>query len=228
MADNGEVPVQHGWRTTTGVNLSPLYDQALNFARVLHASQRRKSNGAPYLSHLLEVSGLVLEYGGSEEQAIAALLHDAIEDQAEAFGGAPLLRDIITQKFGPTVLRLVEFCTDCDGHPKPAWVWRKQRHLARLGQASAAECLVPACDKLHNLRCVNAELRAGTDPFRNFKAGPEQYLQHFSAVAEVFGRRRLAVTVEIVHELDELRRLLREHARREEQQLGEYARYAMP
>jgi (p)ppGpp synthase/HD superfamily hydrolase len=228
MADDGSVPVQQGWRTTVGVTLSPLYDQALNFARVLHASQRRKSNGAPYLSHLLEVSGLVLEYGGSEEQAIAALLHDAIEDQAEAFGGAQLLRDIIAQKFGPTVLRLVEFCSDCEGHPKPAWIWRKQRHAARLAQASAAECLVPACDKLHNLRCVNAELRAGTDPFRNFKASPEQYLQHFSALAEVFEQRRLAVAAEIRHELDELRRLLGQRELYGQPANAGYACHAMP
>jgi len=227
MADDGRVAVQQDWRTTVGVTLSPLYDQALNFARVLHASQRRKSNGAPYLSHLLEVSGLVLEYGGSEEQAIAALLHDAIEDQAEAFGGAQLLRDIIAQKFGPTVLRLVELCSDCEGAPKPAWIWRKQGHLVRLAQASAAECLVPACDKLHNLRCVNAELRSGADPFRNFKAGPEQYLEHFAALVEVLEQRRLAVTAEIRHELDELRRLLRGRARCDEQPAN-HACYAMP
>jgi (p)ppGpp synthase/HD superfamily hydrolase len=210
------------------VNLSPLYDQALNFARVLHAAQRRKSNGAPYLSHLLEVSGLVLEYGGSEEQAIAALLHDAIEDQAEAFGGAALLRDIITQKFGPTVLRLVELCSDCEGQPKPAWIWRKQTHVARLAQAGAEECLVPACDKLHNLRCVNAELRGGADPFRNFKASAEQYLQHFAALLPLFEQRGLAVAAEIRHELDELRRLLGQRELYREPANTGYACYAMP
>jgi hypothetical protein len=210
------------------VSLSPLYDQALQFARVLHAAQRRKSNGAPYLSHLLEVSGLVLEYGGSEEQAIAALLHDAIEDQAEAFGGAQLLRDIIAQKFGPTVLRLVELCSDCEGHPKPAWIWRKQRHAARLNQASAYECLVPACDKLHNLRCLNAELRAGLAPFRVLKAGPAEQIQHFSAMAEVFAQKGLAVAAEIRHELGLLRQLVRQrHFAGEAVETG-YAACAMP
>jgi (p)ppGpp synthase/HD superfamily hydrolase len=227
MADDGAGM----WREQLAepVTLSPLYDQALNFARVLHAAQRRKSNGAPYLSHLLEVSGLVLEYGGSEEQAIAALLHDAIEDQAEAFGGAALLRDIIAQKFGPTVLRLVESCSDCEGHhPKPAWIWRKQQHVARLAQAGAAECLVPACDKLHNLRCVNAELRSGADPFRNFKASPAQYLQHFAALLPVFERQGLAVAAEIRHELDEMRRLLQLRELYSEPANGSYACHAMP
>lgn len=207
MADDGGV-MQRGQAET--VNLSPLYDQALNFARVLHAGQRRKSNGAPYLSHLLEVSGLVLEYGGDEPQAIAALLHDAIEDQAEAFGGAELLRDVIGQKFGPTVLRLVEICSDCNGHPKPAWIWRKQRHAVRLGQASAYECLVPACDKLHNLRCLNGELRAGSSPFRMLKARPAQQLHHYSTLAAVFEQRGLAVAPEIWHEVAVLRCLLRD------------------
>ncbi|MBV8063676.1 MAG: bifunctional (p)ppGpp synthetase/guanosine-3',5'-bis(diphosphate) 3'-pyrophosphohydrolase [Nevskia sp.] len=228
MADDGSVPVQQAWPMTVGVTLSPLYDQALNFARVLHNAQRRKSNGAPYLSHLLEVSGLVLEYGGDEAQAIAALLHDAIEDQATAFGGAELLRDIIAQKFGPTVLPLVELCSDCEGHPKPAWIWRKQRHLVRLSQASAADCLVPACDKLHNLRCLNAELRAGSAPFRNLKAGPAQYLQHFTALLELFEQRGLAVAAEIRHELGELRRLLSQRRFGDEQPADcGYARCAM-
>ena len=225
MADGGE----EMWRKPAGaVTLSPLYDQALNFARVLHASQRRKSNGAPYLSHLLEVSGLVLEYGGSEEQAIAALLHDAIEDQAQAFGGVELLRDIIVQKFGPTVLRLVELCSDCEGHPKPAWIWRKQQHVARMARASAAECLVPACDKLHNLRCLNAELRAGGAPFRMLKASPTQQVNHFSAMAATFELKQLPVTVELWHELAELRRLLRVRHFADESVETEYGCYAMP
>ncbi|HZR37601.1 MAG TPA: HD domain-containing protein [Nevskia sp.] len=210
------------------VTLSPQYDQALNFARVLHAAQRRKSNGAPYLSHLLEVSGLVLEYGGDEHQAIAALLHDAIEDQAEAFGGVELLRDVIAQKFGPTVLRLVEMCSDCEGHPKPAWIWRKQRHAAKLNQASAYECLVPACDKLHNLRSLNAELRSGNSPFRMLKAGPVQQLNHFSTVAAVFEQRQLAVTAEIWHEVAELRRLLEARNFINDPLECEFGRMAMP
>lgn len=209
MADDGMPVRQDGW-AVPAVALSPLYDQALNFARVLHARQRRKSSGAPYLSHLLEVSGLVLEYGGDEAQAIAALLHDAIEDQAEAFGGAALLCDIIAEKFGPTVLRLVQLCSDCEGKPKPAWVWRKQQHVARLARASAYECLVPACDKLHNLRCLNSELRGGDAPFRRLREGPQEQLRHFAAMAAVFEDKALAPAGDLRHELTLLRSVLAE------------------
>ncbi|MDR3418873.1 MAG: HD domain-containing protein [Nevskia sp.] len=202
--------IQRGQGADPAVALSTLYDQALSFARVLHASQRRKSTGAPYLSHLLEVSGLVLEYGGDEDQAIAALLHDAIEDQADAFGGAALLRDVIANKFGPTVLRLVEMCSDCDSQPKPPWAWRKQQHLVKLTGGAAYECLVPACDKLHNLRCLNSELRAGIDPFRLLKAGPEEQCRHFNAVAGLFEQQGLPVAADLRQELQELRRLLEE------------------
>ncbi len=171
------------------VALSESYDAALHFARVLHAQQHRKSNGAPYMSHLLEVSGLTLEYGGDERQAVAALLHDAIEDQADAFGGAALLRRTILAQFGAEVLQLVEICTDCDSKPKPAWLSRKQNHLIRLSQAPPYQCLVPACDKLHNLRCVNSEIRAGRDPMRMLKGGRAEQLWHYSAVAELFNQK---------------------------------------
>jgi GTP pyrophosphokinase len=190
------------------VELSDLYDQALGFARVLHAAQRRKSSGAPYLSHLLEVSGLALEYGGDECQAIAALLHDAIEDQADAFGGAGPLREAISARFGAKVLQLVELCSDCDSKPKPPWAWRKQRHLAQLTPVSAEECLVPACDKLHNLRCLISELRAGCETFRMLKAGPEEQYRHFAAMTALFEAKGLAIAADLRHELLQLRRLI--------------------
>lgn len=232
MADSSGLPLSHAlyrqdWLAQPGVALTPLYDQAVQFARTLHSAQRRKSNGAPYLSHLLQVSGLVLEQGGDETQAIAALLHDAIEDQAESFGGAALLRDIIGTRFGPTVLRLVDLCSDCDGGPKPPWQWRKQQHVTRLAAASAYDCLVPACDKLHNLRCLNADLRAGRDPFRLLKAGAEEQLRHFAAVVEVFDAAGLELVKELRHELAQLRRLLIERHIFWEGQ-GEAAVCAMP
>ena len=227
MADQGMPEHSQGW-AGPAVALSPVYDQALNFARVLHAQQRRKSNGAPYLSHLLEVSGLVLEYGGDEQQAIAALLHDAIEDQAEAYGGAVLLGDIIGNKFGPTVLRLVQLCSDCEGKPKPAWVWRKQQHLARLEQASAYDCLVPACDKLHNLRCLTSELRHGDAPFRRLQAGPEEQLRHFSDMVSLFEDKMLPVADDLRYELGQLRRLVTDRHFTLQRTGPSYAVYAMP
>lgn len=208
MAEPGLAPRQHEVPADAGVALSALYDRALQFARVLHAGQQRKSSGAPYLSHLLEVSGLVLTWGGSEAQAIAALLHDALEDQADAFGGADLLRHAIGSRFGQEVLHLVEVCSDCDAKPKPSWLLRKQQHLAKLAQAPADDCLVPACDKLHNLRCINSELRAGRDPFAVLKAGDAGQLWHFSAMAALFEDKGLAIAVELRHELEEMRRLM--------------------
>jgi (p)ppGpp synthase/HD superfamily hydrolase len=228
MADDGRFPRQRDWLPQAGVTLTALYDQALGFARVLHASQQRKSNGAPYLSHLLQVSGLVLQYGGDEAQASAALLHDAIEDQATAFGGPDLLRDVIGTRFGPTVLRLVELCSDCEGLPKPPWVWRKQQHVNRLAAASAYEALVPACDNLHNLRCINAELRAGRDPFAQLKCTPEQKLRHLSALLEVFEGLGLEVAAELRNEIAQLRRLLIERHICWEGQGVDLAAYATP
>lgn len=228
MADDGMALRQQDWLSQAGVALSPLYDQALNFARILHAPQRRKNNGAPYLSHLVQVSGLVLEHGGDETQAIAALLHDAVEDQAGAFGGAALLRDIIGTRFGPAVLRLVDVCSDCEGAPKPAWSWRKQQHLKRLAAASAYDCLVPACDNLHNLRCINADLRAGRDPFSLLKAGPEPKLHHLSALLEVFEALTLPPAAELRHEMAQLRQLLAERNIGGEGQGADSAAYATP
>jgi GTP pyrophosphokinase len=228
MADDGMALRQQDWLSQAGVALTPLYDQALSFARILHAPQRRKNNGAPYLSHLVQVSGLVLEYGGDEAQAIAALLHDAVEDQAGAFGGAALLRDIIGTRFGPTVLRLVDLCSDCEGAPKPSWAWRKQQHLHRLAAASAYDCLVPACDNLHNLRCINGDLRAGRDPFALLKAGPDAKLRHLSALVQVFEAVALPVAAELRQEMAQLRRLLIERCICWEGQGEDSAGYATP
>ena len=185
--------------------LTDKFDRALLYATHVHGGQVRKSTTIPYVAHLLAVSATVLEYGGDEAQAIAGLLHDAIEDQADAFGSPVLLCDIIAGKFGPTVLRLVELCSDCAGKPKPAWAWRKQQHLARLARASAYECLVPACDKLHNLRCLNSELRHGDAAFGRLKAGPQEQLQHLAAVVRLFEDKGLPLAGDLKHELAQLR-----------------------
>jgi hypothetical protein len=205
MADYGTSPWKPDACRAPRVTLSGQYESALAFARVLHANQFRKSNGAPYLSHLIEVSGLVLEYGGDETQSIAALLHDAIEDQSESSGGADFLRRSIESRFGAEVLRLVEICTDCETWPKPSWAVRKQRHLARLGRASRYDCLVPACDKLHNLRCINSEFRAGLDPFARLQAGANDQLRHFSAIGALFDSKCVPLAMDLHYELAQLR-----------------------
>jgi (p)ppGpp synthase/HD superfamily hydrolase len=103
------------------------FDQALVYASRLHRDQWRKGTQIPYVSHLLSVAALVIEHGGDEDQAIAALLHDAVEDQ----GGAPIL-DEIREQFGDRVAKIVNECTDAWEEPKPPWRARKESSLAKL------------------------------------------------------------------------------------------------
>lgn len=204
MADFGPIPFYEQDLSSGRARLSPAYDRGLHFARVLHEQQYRKCNGAPYLSHLLGVSGLVLQHGGDETQAIAALLHDAIEDQAEAFGGADWLRQAIRYEFGDAVLRLVDLCSDCDTKPKLPWLVRKCQHTLRLLAAPAYDCLVTACDKLHNLRCLNSEIRAGADPWPRLNAGIAEQYWHFAVLTAVFESKDLAVVADLRFELAQL------------------------
>ena len=125
--------------------LSRKFDEALAFAMDLHRKQVRKGTGVPYVSHLLSVAALVLEHGGTEEQAIAALLHDAVEDQ----GGKPTAI-AIRARFGDTVADIVDGCTDTDVWPKPPWRPRKEAYVARVRLEPAHVRLVSAADKLHN------------------------------------------------------------------------------
>ena len=154
----------------------------------LHAAQRRKVFAEPYVAHLLAVASLVLEAGGSEEQAIAALLHDAFEDQ----GGEATLRQI-ADRFGPTVARWVRDCSDHCTQPKPPWPQRKAEHRARLEQADPQACLIVAADLLHNARCLVWALHAhGPTIWQRFSGGQERTLAHYRALVELFGRRGIA------------------------------------
>lgn len=164
------------------------FSSAVVYVVDLHATQQRKVFGEPYVAHLLAVASLVLESGGSEEQAIAALLHDAFEDQ----GGEPTLRQI-AERFGPQVARWVRDCSDHLAQPKPPWPQRKAEHLARLEQAEPEACLIVAADVLHNARCLAAALRAhGPSIWVRFSGGRERTLAHYRALAELFARRGIA------------------------------------
>jgi (p)ppGpp synthase/HD superfamily hydrolase len=127
---------------------------ALTLALDLHRLQLRKGTTIPYASHLLAVTALVLEHGGTEDQAIAAALHDAVEDQ-----GGPSTLDRIWSQFGPDVARLVQSLTDADSTPKPPWRERKERYIARLATAPDAALLVDLACKVHNARIIVQELR---------------------------------------------------------------------
>ncbi|PJC21599.1 MAG: phosphohydrolase [Comamonadaceae bacterium CG_4_9_14_0_8_um_filter_57_21] len=151
----------------TGFNttplLSPKFALALQFANEIHGTQTRKGRGAPYVSHLMAVCSLVLEFGGTEAQAIAALLHDSAED----CGGKPML-ETVRVMFGDDVAEIVSACTDTFISPKPQWQPRKEAYLAALRQKSASIKLVACADKLHNLSNTLRDIGAeGFDQWRD-------------------------------------------------------------
>jgi GTP pyrophosphokinase len=160
--------------------LSDRFEQALSYACQLHRQQTRKISDTPYVGHLLAVAALVLEHGGGEDEAIAALLHDAVEDQ----GGAAT-RQAIALRFGERVARIVDAASDADGEPKPPWKERKLAHLARLRTADAPARLVLAADKLHNARSLARDLRArGAAVWQSFNGGRDGTLWYYRAMRD--------------------------------------------
>jgi GTP pyrophosphokinase len=165
--------------------LTARFEQALVYASRLHATQLRKGSATPYVAHLLAVAALVLEHGADEDQAIAALLHDAVEDQ----GGQKTLA-AIRRRFGPVVAGLVLACSDTDVTPKPPWRPRKEAYLEHLRTAPAAVRLISAADKVHNARSTAADLRAqGPRVWKRFHAGPEEQLWYYRSLVAIFRRR---------------------------------------
>ena len=160
--------------------LSTRFEEALLFATKLHAGQWRKGTTIPYIAHLLAVTAIVLENGGNEDVAIAALLHDAIEDQ-----GGDFTRQEIRRRFGDTVVAIVDGCTDSDVYPKPPWRARKEVYIAHLRGASQSVRLVAAADKLHNARAVLADYRVvGESLWLRFHGGKEGTLWYYRSVAD--------------------------------------------
>jgi (p)ppGpp synthase/HD superfamily hydrolase len=175
--------------------LTHRFTEALVYAAELHSKQTRKGSGIPYISHLMSVCSLSLEYGANEDEAIAALLHDAIEDQ-----GGVVARDVIRQKFGETVTAIVDGCTDSDATPKPPWRERKQTYISHLPMASASVRLVSACDKLHNARSILTDYRLlGEAVWDRFKGGKQGTLWYYRALVQAF---RQVESTALVEELD--------------------------
>jgi (p)ppGpp synthase/HD superfamily hydrolase len=165
--------------------LSDRFTQALILATELHATQVRKGTSTPYISHLLGVSSLVLEHGGDEDEAISALLHDAVEDQ----GGAATLERIRGQ-FGDRVAAIVEACTDTQQTPKPLWKERKEIYLKHLHHASVSACLVSAADKLHNARAILADLHThGNSLWTRFSGGRDGVLWYYRSLVDILQSR---------------------------------------
>ena len=164
--------------------LSNRFEQALVYATQIHANQVRKGSDIPYISHLLSVAALVLEDGGDEDEAIAALLHDSIED----CGGAET-REAILILFGERVTDIVDGCTESDTIPKPPWHERKLLYLEKMRDASPSVLRVSMADKLHNARSILADLyRYGDAVWHKFKAGKEGTLWFYRSLIELYDR----------------------------------------
>lgn len=177
-------------RRTTGEQekLARRFAAALFFVNELHAAQTRKGTAVPYISHLMGVASLVLEHGGTADEAIGALLHDCVEDQGEHYpGGTAVLRAVIDEAFGPAVLAIVNGCTDADAFPKPSWRERKERYIAHIADASQSVRLVSCADKLHNARAILSDLRAiGGKVFARFNAGKDGTLWYYRQLVNAF------------------------------------------
>lgn len=162
--------------------LSNRFEEALVYAAQLHHKQIRKGSGIPYISHLLSVAALVLEDGGDEDEAIAALLHDAIEDQ-----GGDKTRAEIRQRFGEKVVTIVDGCTDAETLPKPPWKERKLNHLEKMRFASKEVQRVALADKIHNARSIVADLeQEGEKVWQKFKGGKEGTLWYYRSFLEIY------------------------------------------
>lgn len=171
---------------STSPRLTPKFTEAMAYAAEKHASQTRKGGGIPYLGHLLSVAGYVIDAGGTETEAIAALLHDAAEDQ----GGEPTLAEI-RQKFGADVASIVADCSDTFKMPKPAWRERKQQYVDHLPEASDSALLVSLADKLHNAHAILRDFRAdGDELWQRFSVkDPQDHLWYYRSLLEVYAQR---------------------------------------
>ncbi len=185
------------------IQLGERFPLAVGYACTLHAGQVRKGSQVPYVAHLLSVAAIVLEYGGDETAAIAALLHDAVEDQ----GGAKTAEEI-QRRFGDAVAEIVRACSDTDQTPKPPWRQRKEEHLEKLRDVPPPAALVMAADKLHNARSLAAELRVGGEAvWGQFKGGREGTLWYIRAVWEALAPAVPAgLAAELGRAVDELER----------------------
>jgi len=162
--------------------LTDRFEDALVFAFRLHIDQKRKSSNVPYIAHLLSVTAIVLENGGDENEAIAALLHDAVEDQ----GGQMVLKDIQT-RYGEDVAEIVLSCSDTDTFPKPPWRDRKEYYLAHLNNASDSARLVSLADKIHNLRDILRTYRIeGENTWKRFRGGKDGTLWYYHSLVNIF------------------------------------------
>ena len=185
--------------------LTERFSRGVDYARIAHAAQVRKGSNIPYLYHLLGVASLVMEFGGNEDQAIAGLLHDTIEDCGAEH------EQLIRTQFGDAVADIVVACTDGTAEGKSTlvdaeakkrdWMQRKLAYLAHLADASDEALLVSACDKLHNARAIVQDMKdssVGMAVFERFKGGQAGTLGYYEALTRTFGNRNVQVAPVLV------------------------------
>lgn len=185
-----------------GPFLTERFDRALGYASRLHREQTRKGTPVPYVAHLLGVASLALEMGADEDQAVAALLHDAVEDQ-------DVTVDEVAERFGPAVARMVADCTDGFGPEKQEWGARKRAYLAALPGKQRNSLLVSLADKTYNARAIVDDLRVHGDAlWDRFTGGRDGTLWYYRALADVYaqalpgpGADRFAAIVDEMHEV---------------------------
>jgi (p)ppGpp synthase/HD superfamily hydrolase len=179
--------------------LTERFDEGLRYAREVHGAQKRKGTDVPYIAHLIGVASIVLDDGGSEEESIAALLHDAAEDH----GGKTRLEDI-RSRFGNDVAKIVEDCTDSWSTPPEAWIERKRKYVAHARTLGGASLRVSAADKVHNTYGILRDLRnIGEQVWDRYSASPDDVLAYYQSLVRAYreaGGGRL---------VDELERIVR-------------------
>jgi GTP pyrophosphokinase len=179
------------------MKLSSRLDEAFRYAHEAHAEQTRKGTNAPYIGHLMGVASIVLDAGGSEDEAIAALLHDAVEDQ----GGRRRLDDI-RSRFGASVADIVEHCSDSFSEPKEPWAERKRAYVERARSLPPSSLRVSAADKVHNAYAILRDLRTnGDEIWSRFKASPDDVLAYYQGLVRAY---REAGGGPLVDELDRI------------------------
>ncbi len=178
--------------------LGDRFERALVFVTQRHADQVRKGTKIPYVSHLLSVAALVIEAGGDEDDAVAALLHDAVEDQKATLSE-------VREMFGEPVAEVVEQCSDTDEDPKPPWRARKEEFIARIPSLTAGARLVTVADKLHNVRSILADYRAqGEVVWEKFNGGRAGTLWYYRAVTDALGDENSSLFDDLVATVSEL------------------------
>ena len=187
--------------------LTARFENALVYAARLHCSQKRKGSAIHYVAHLLSVAGIALLYGSDEDETIAALLHDAVEDQ-----GGKRTRGEIALRFGEAVAAIVDGCTDTDRFPKPPWRKRKEDYIGHIQGAPASVLLVSAADKLENARSILKDHREiGDEVWSRFTGRKEGTLWYYREMVKAFRSARNAPADKRLAPLfDELARVVSE------------------